>query len=63
MPAVILASGSSIRRKMLEQAGVEFEVVRPTSTRMPVKDGKPDLRGDRCSLAEAKALTVSRTTG
>ena len=60
MPAVILASGSSIRRKMLEDAGVEFEVVRPDIDEEAEKEGKPDLQTIAQSLAEAKAVKVSR---
>ena len=60
MPAVILASGSSIRRKMLEDAGVVFEVVRPDIDEEAEKEGKPDLQTIAQSLAEAKAIKVSR---
>ena len=57
---LILASGSSIRRKMLEDAGVEFEVVRPDIDEAPYKEGKPDLEVSGPSHAEAKAVSVSR---
>jgi len=60
MPAVILASGSSIRRKMLEDAGVVFEVVQPNVDEEAEKEGKPDLQTIAQSLAEAKAVKVSR---
>ena len=60
MPAVILASGSSIRRKMLEDAGVVFEVVRPDIDEEAEKEGKPDLQTIAQGLAEAKAVEVSR---
>ena len=60
MPAVILASGSSIRRKMLEDAGVVFEVVRPNIDEDAEKEGKPDLQTIAQGLAEAKAAKVSR---
>ena len=60
MPALILASGSAIRRKMLEDAGVEFEVVRPEIDEEAAKEGKPDLETIAISLAEAKAVAVSK---
>jgi septum formation protein len=60
MPALILASGSSIRRKMLEDAGVEFEVVRPDIDEEAEKEGKGSLEAIAKGLAEAKALTISR---
>ena len=60
MPAVILASGSSIRRKMLEDAGVEFEVVRPDIDEESEKEGKSDLETIATSVAEAKAVAVSK---
>jgi septum formation protein len=56
---LILASGSAIRRKILEDAGVEFEVVRPDIDEETEKKGKPDLETIATSLAEAKALAVS----
>ena len=59
MPDLILASGSSIRRKMLEDAGVEFEVVRPDIDETAAKEGQPDLQNIAKSLAEAKAFSVS----
>lgn len=60
MPALILASGSSIRRKMLEDAGVEFEVVRPAIDEEAEKEGKGSLEAIAKGLAEAKALAISR---
>jgi septum formation protein len=60
MPALILASGSPIRRKMLEEAGVEFEVVPPEVDEEAAKEGKADLEAIAMSLAEAKAVAVSR---
>jgi septum formation protein len=59
MTALILASGSSIRRKMLEDAGLEFEVVRPDIDESAAKAGQPDLDSIAKSLAEAKGLSVS----
>jgi len=53
--ALILASGSSIRRQMLEQAGIDHRVDRPNVDESALKaDG-----GDALALAEAKALSVS----
>jgi septum formation protein len=60
MPALILASGSSIRRKMLEDAGVAFEVVRPDIDEEAEKEGKDSLETIAKGLAEAKAVAVSR---
>jgi septum formation protein len=60
MPDLILASGSSIRRKMLEDAGVEFGVVRPDIDEEAEKEGKNSLEAVAKGLAEAKALAVSR---
>lgn len=59
MPALILASGSSIRRKMLEDAGVEFDIVRPDIDEEAEKEGKRSLEEIAQTLAEAKALAVS----
>ena len=59
MTALILASGSSIRRKMLEDAGVEFEVVPADIDEDAAKEGKPDMETIAQSLAEAKAVAVS----
>ncbi len=61
MPALILASGSSIRRKMLEDAGVEFEVVPAEIDEEAARTDKPDLEAIATSLAEAKAVAVSQT--
>ncbi|RIX32532.1 Maf family protein [Sphingomonas edaphi] len=58
--SLILASNSSIRRSMLEQAGVDFVVRSPDYDEKPVQNAH---RGDGCSLAlrlaEGKALSVS----
>ena len=59
MTDLILASGSSIRRKMLEAAGIEFEVVRPDIDEDALKGGKTDAAEIAKELAEAKALAVS----
>lgn len=59
MPDLILASGSSIRSKMLEDAGVEFDVVRPDIDEEAEKGGQGSLEAITTSLAQAKALAVS----
>ena len=61
MPALILASGSSIRRKMLEDAGAEFEVIPADIDEEAEKEGKDSLEAIAKGLAEAKAVAVSRT--
>lgn len=63
-PPLILASGSAIRRKMMHDAGIEFEVVtRPVDEgaikmSMLAENAKPKDIAD--ALAEAKSLRVSR---
>lgn len=44
---------------MLDDAGVEFEVIRPDIDEDLVKEDKPDMEAIARSLAEAKALAVS----
>jgi len=56
---LILASGSSIRRKMLEDAGVQFEVVRPEVDEAALKAGLDDGETIALELAKAKAAAVS----
>lgn len=56
---LILASGSSIRRKMLEDAGVEFDVVRPEVDEAALKAGMDDGETIARELAKAKAASVS----
>jgi septum formation protein len=56
---LILASGSSIRRKMLEDAGVEFDVVRPEVDEAALKAGMDDGETIALELAKAKAAAVS----
>jgi len=56
---LILASASPIRRKILQDAGVEFEVVPADIDEESAKDGKLELESIAQSLAEAKALAVS----
>ena len=60
VPALILASGSSIRRKMLEDAGVEFEVIPADIDEEAGKGANHSFEAIAKSLAEAKALAVSR---
>lgn len=57
--ALILASGSSIRRTMLEDAGVQHIVVRPEVDEAGLKAGKNGAAGIATALAAAKALAVS----
>ena len=56
---LILASGSSIRRQMLEDVGVEFEVVRPDVDEDAAKAGQTEPDRIAGELAQAKALAVS----
>ena len=63
-PKIILASGSSIRRKMMEDAGLAFDVVVKPVDEAAIKEsmlaeGAP-LRDIADALAEAKAMRVSR---
>jgi septum formation protein len=62
---LVLASGSAIRRQVLEAAGLSFRVVRPPADEEAVK-AELRARGlappdQALALAEAKALSVSRT--
>ena len=61
MPALILASGSSIRRKMLEDAGVEFEAVPAQIDEAAFKMAAEGEEIIALELAKAKALAVSGT--
>ena len=56
---LILASASSIRRKMLRDAGAEFDVAKPDVDEEAVKAGKVDAIEIARELAEAKARAVS----
>ena len=63
---IILASGSAIRRQLMEAAGLEFEVVVKPVDEAAIKDamlheGAP-IRDIADALAEAKAVRVSRVT-
>ena len=53
--ALILASGSSIRRQMLEQAGIDHRVERPDVDESALKSAGADV----LKLAEEKATFVS----
>src|SRR5690242_16442871 len=64
MPALILASGSAARQKMLRDAGVAIEVISP---RVDEDEMKASYRAEGAqatdtaiALAEMKALHVSR---
>jgi septum formation protein len=66
VPHIILASGSPFRRRMLEAAGLEFQV---TPADVDEAQLRRDMMGNNktidpsaiaCQLAEAKALDVSR---
>jgi septum formation protein len=59
--ALILASGSSIRRKMLEDAGVEHIAVRPDVDESTLKSGRSGASEIAAKLAKAKAMAVSRS--
>lgn len=61
---VILASGSAIRRKLMEDAGIEFEVIAKPVDEAAIKDAMlaetARLQDIADALAEAKSLRVSR---
>ena len=59
MTGLILASGSSIRRQMLVDAGLEFEIVRPDVDEEAAKAGQTEPARIAEDLAQAKALAVS----
>ncbi len=61
---IILASGSAIRRTMLEAAGVPFEVKRASVDEEALKEALSDLapRDLADALAEAKALRGSQAS-
>ena len=61
MTRLILASGSSIRRQMLEDAGVEVEVAWPDIDEDAAKAGQTEPKKVAVELAQAKALAVSAT--
>ena len=55
---LILASGSAIRRKMLEDSGVDFEVVLPEIDEAALKVALEDGETIAVELAKAKAAAV-----
>ena len=61
---IILASGSAIRRKLMEDAGIEFEVIAKPVDEAAIKDAmlaeSARLQDIADALAEAKSLRVSR---
>ena len=61
---VILASGSAIRRKLMTDAGLEFEVITKTVDEGAIKESmlveSARLRDIADALAEAKSMRVSR---
>ena len=57
--SLILASGSAIRRTMLEHAGVEHIVIRPEVDEATLKIGQADPVEMAIALAKAKAVAVS----
>ncbi len=61
-PRLVLASGSRIRARILQEAGVRFEIVRPDINEDAIKAaanrGGASLRETAKQLADAKALAV-----
>ena len=61
---IILASGSAIRRKLMTDAGLDFEVIMKPVDETAIKDSMLSesvrLRDIADALAEAKSLRVSR---
>jgi septum formation protein len=57
--ALILASTSAIRRKMLDDAGVAYEAVKPEIDENPVKARLVDATDIAAELAAAKACSIA----
>lgn len=61
---IILASGSASRRRLLQNAGVEAEAVKPLVDEEPVREGMRragvPIRDQAMQLAELKAIKVSQ---
>ena len=61
---IILASGSAIRRKLMDDAGIEFEVIAKPVDERAIKDAmlaeSARLQDIADTLAEAKSVRVSR---
>ena len=66
MSRIILASGSAIRKQILDGAGLNYEVIVKPVDEAAIKDSmlakNPRLQDIADALAEAKALRVSRQT-
>ncbi len=64
-PPIILASGSAIRRQIMEGAGLDFEVITKPVDEGAIKDSmlaeSSRLRDIADALAETKAMRVSRS--
>jgi len=64
---LILASGSAVRRRLLEAAGVDFEVMKPNvdedAAKLSLRASGLSLRDQADALAELKALSVSSKRG
>ena len=60
--ALILASTSAIRRQMLRAAGVEHDAVGSGVVEESIKAASADAAALATELAQAKALSVSRTS-
>jgi septum formation protein len=58
--SLVLASSSAIRRHMLEQAGIEFEIQAACVDEAAEKAGQSDAEALTTALAESKALDVSK---
>lgn len=65
-PRIILASGSAIRRQILTDAGVPFEVMKPDVDEAVIKNAAQkdgvDFETLAMMLAEAKCMDVARRT-
>jgi len=65
-PSLILASGSAIRREIMLNAGLDFDVVVKPVDEAAIKTAmlaeKAPIRDIADALAEAKAMRVSRVT-
>lgn len=63
MTELVLASGSQIRRQVLESAGVPFTAIRPDVDEAAIKLENPDLSPAEMALllGRAKSQAVSRT--
>ena len=66
-PTLILASGSAIRRRLLEAAGVSFQIIRPDVDEAAIKDAAVaeglTIEAVAQRLAEAKATAAPAPPG